>query len=67
MKDQDQLDAPLDPIEALMSIRVILDATVDRRGSMPMEAALRLVDVVLDKSLPSFRPREVPPTDGAAS
>lgn len=57
--------APLEPVEALMCIRAIVDATVDRDGSMPLEAAFRLIDIVLVKALPSFRPREETPPDGA--
>jgi hypothetical protein len=67
MQDQDQLKAPLDPYEALMSIRAILDATVDRSSSMPMEAALRLIEAVLCKALPFFRPYEAPPADDTPS
>jgi hypothetical protein len=67
MKDRDLPERPLDPVEALMSIRVILDATADKTASMPVEVALRLIDSVLTKALPSFRPRGLLPDDDDSS
>ena len=50
-----------------MSIRVILDATADKTANMPVEVALRLIDSVLTKALPSFRPRGALPDDDESS
>lgn len=63
MPDKDQFQVPLDPVEALMSVRAIIDATRDGKGSMPMEAALQLIDIVLDRALLFFEERETQSED----
>ncbi len=48
-------DAPLDPIEALVHIRAILEASADRLYGTAAEPMVREIRDILDKAIPSRR------------
>lgn len=60
VKDTADTEQPLDPIEALIHIRTIVEASADLIYGTRAEPAMREITAILDKVLPPRRRR--PPT-----